>query len=96
MVPVSSTVAPGLTDRTWLTALTAGMLSHLVADAFSPCGLYNSAYDHPAMRAAHGPLFVETGDRAAFYGGLARKRNERTRAQQEVQLAHREVVKPKT
>lgn len=49
-----------------------------VADAFSPCGLYDySAFGHPAMLAAHSPLFVETVGGASRNAVLARKRTER-------------------
>jgi len=49
-----------------------------VADTFSPCGLYNSTYDHPAMRAAHSPLFRETLGQAATYALRCFKPGERT------------------
>ena len=48
MVPVSRTVAPGFTARTRFTALTVGMSSHLVAEAFSFSASCVTGYTAPA------------------------------------------------
>jgi hypothetical protein len=49
-----------------------------VADAFAPCGLYHSAYGHPALRAAHAAIHLEAIGDVAIFAPRARKRAERS------------------
>jgi hypothetical protein len=79
-VAVNERFADGeVSEREWLA----------VADAFAPCGLYNSAYGHPAMRAAHSALYIGQVGMTAHYARLARKRSDRDAEQ----LAQTELVR---
>jgi hypothetical protein len=59
---------------------------HAIADVFSPCGVYNADYGHPAMRAAHFALYPETAERAAASAVVARRRRLQA-AELEAQVA---------